>query len=150
MILMNAELTQITLTAAQAETDYQEANTRFADARRAVYALEDEIAKMTGNPDTKPAELSKKVADLNARKMMLPAPEAAAMTAHQRMMHTRQSITDYNRMLEGKRQRAAALENEMRNMQRHITQLESTLNGSRFALESMQNELAGINALLAD
>lgn len=56
---MNIELINITNVASQAETDYQEANTRLADARRAVRDLEDEVAGMTKNPTTNPDKLAR-------------------------------------------------------------------------------------------
>lgn len=145
---MNIELINITNVASQAETDYQEANTRLADARRAVRDLEDEVAGMTKNPTTNPDKLAKKVADLNARKLLLPALEEVTATAHRHMMTTREAIANYHRMLEAQRQRAVMLRGQIRQGENDIQQQSNLLQLVKDNTQRMRDELAGIEALL--
>lgn len=142
MIFMNTELIQITQTAAEAETAYQEANSRRADAQREITALEDEVAGMTKNPLTSPDKLAKKMTELAARKALLPTLKEVTEQAHRNM------IEDYRRSLAAKRVKADALRVEIRNMQLHVKQLESTADMARFNLRRMEDELAAIEALL--
>lgn len=110
-----------------AEQNYQNVLTRLNEAKATIYALQDEVSKLSNDPNTKPATLSKTLMDMEARKLLLPAMQNEVENAHRHLMNCRAAISDFDNSQKAKAIRLEIAQRELAQMKRDYADREHQL-----------------------